>query len=80
MLITAFYALSVVVLLMRMLQYSFILVLYSEMIAHLDELKNARIPIIDLLGQNFDDLVTTARRIGSFQQAADYSKFALGFI
>lgn len=79
-LISAFYFLSIVVLVMRMIQYAYVLVLYDEMITHLNDLKNSKHLIHDLKNLQFTDMVATSRHIGSFYQAADYTKFALGFI
>lgn len=72
-----FYLFSVIVLVMRMCLYVYILQFYSEMEDHIEEFEKNP---FSLLTMKLNDLVSTARYLGNFYVAADYSKSALGFI
>ena len=72
-LISGFYILSLIVLILRMVQYAYILQLYGLIQDHKDRSKE------ELLIHNFEDFIRTTRHIGAFFLGADYSKYALGF-
>ena len=71
-LIVTFYALSIVVLSFRLLQFSFTLKLYYEINYF------AVMPIFKVLRQDFEPAVIAAKNVGIFYLISDYSKFALG--
>lgn len=51
-----FYTFSCLVLVLRMMQYCFVLVFYSQILDHLREIEEARIPLIKALSISYVDM------------------------
>ena len=79
-LISLFYLLSIMVLVSRIVYYSYVLNLYSLIDKEKGRITFDWDTMTFSADSELDDLVNTVCNIGIFFLSADYSKYALGFV